>query len=72
MDASMMPETAAAEAEALEWVIRVQESKFAEWDALSDWLAEEPRHSEIFQRLTLLDDAIATVLADDALALASA
>ena len=62
------PETATAEAEALEWVIRVQHPEFADWDALSAWLAADPHHAEIFEQLALLDDEIAALLGDDPLA----
>jgi transmembrane sensor len=55
MGASMGLDSATAEAEALGWIIRVQHPDFADWDALSAWLAADPRHAEIFQQLTLLD-----------------
>ena len=64
MGASMTPESTSVEAEALEWTIRVQDPDFAEWDALSAWLAADPRHAERFHRLTLLDDEIATAVRD--------
>jgi transmembrane sensor len=60
MDASMTRKTATIEAAALEWTIRVQAPEFAEWDALSAWLAADPRHADCFHRLTLLDDEIAS------------
>jgi transmembrane sensor len=62
MDPSVTEQTAAAEAEALEWTLRVQDPEFADWDALTAWLAADPRHAEGFHRLTLLDDEIATAL----------
>jgi transmembrane sensor len=61
-------DSATAEAEALEWIIRVQHPEFADWDALSAWLAADPRHAEIFEQLAQLDDEIAAVLGDDPLA----
>jgi transmembrane sensor len=58
----MTRENAAIEAEALEWTIRVQHPEFDEWDALSAWLAADPRHAERFHRLTLMDEEIATAV----------
>jgi transmembrane sensor len=63
MGASMVLDSATAEAEALEWIIRVQHPEFADSDALSARLAAAPCHAEIFQQLTLLDDEIATDIA---------
>jgi transmembrane sensor len=65
MDASMIREAATveAEAEALDWIIRIRNPDFAEWDALTAWLAADPRHADIFQELALWDEALAT--ADD-------
>jgi ferric-dicitrate binding protein FerR (iron transport regulator) len=68
MARALTPKSAAVEAEALEWVIRVQHPEFADWDALSAWLAADPRHAEIFERLALLDDEIAALLGGDPLA----
>ena len=39
------------------------DAEFADWDALTGWLAADPRHADIFQQLALLDDEIATDLA---------
>lgn len=58
----MTPETPAFEAEALDWTIRVQDPAFADWDALSAWLAADPRHADCFNRLTVLDDEIASAV----------
>jgi transmembrane sensor len=62
MGESMTRQTATIEAAALEWTIRVQSPEFAEWDALSAWLAADPRHADGFHRQTLLDDEIASVV----------
>jgi transmembrane sensor len=62
MGASMTRQTTTIEAEALDWTIRVRAPDFEDWDALTAWLASDPRRGECFHRLTLLDDEIATVL----------
>jgi transmembrane sensor len=49
--------------EALDWFIRVQDPEFAEWDALSAWLAANARHAEIIQKLAMSDEAITTDIA---------
>jgi ferric-dicitrate binding protein FerR (iron transport regulator) len=64
MGASMTPDPGTTEAEALDWIIRVQHPQFADWDALSAWLAMDPRHAEIFQQLALLDDDLAADMSD--------
>jgi transmembrane sensor len=65
MGAIMTRETATIEAEALDWTIRVQSPGFEDWDALTAWLAEDPRRGDCFHRLTLLDEEIATVLREN-------
>jgi ferric-dicitrate binding protein FerR (iron transport regulator) len=64
MGASMVLNAATAGAVALEWIVRVQHPEFADWDALSAWLAADPRHAEVFQQLALLDFAHAADMAD--------
>jgi len=60
----MTRETAIIEAEALDWTIRVQHPDFAEWDALTAWLAADPRRADCFHQLTLRDEEIATAVRD--------
>jgi transmembrane sensor len=62
----MTRNSATAGADALDWIIRVQSPDFADWDALSAWLATDLRHAEIFQQLALLDDDLAAGMADEA------
>jgi transmembrane sensor len=61
----MTSEATTVEAEALEWIIRLHDPGFVEWDALSAWLAADPRRAAIFQELALLDDQLAADLAGE-------
>ena len=65
MGTFMISNSANTEAEALEWTLRVQRPEFEEWDAMSAWLAADPRHAERFHRLTLLDDEVAITISDN-------
>ncbi len=47
------------EAEALEWTKRVQHRGFKDWEALSDWLELDQRHSASYLRLASLDAEVA-------------
>lgn len=40
-----------AEAEALTWLVRVNDPEFGDWDGWEAWLAEDPRHAEAYWRL---------------------
>jgi transmembrane sensor len=65
MGATMTRQTATMEAEALDWTIRVQAPGFADWDALTAWLAADPRRGDCFHRLTVRDAEIAAVLREN-------
>ena len=62
MGASMTAQAGDIEAEAREWTLRVQDPEFTDWDALTAWLAADPRHAACFDRLTLLDDGVASAI----------
>lgn len=50
------------ETEAVDWVIRSRAVDFADWDALTDWMARSGEHADAFNRLAALDDAVAAAL----------
>lgn len=53
-----MSELSHLEEEALAWVRRIQDTDFADWAGHADWLEADPRHLEIFDRVsTLIEDA---------------
>ena len=41
--------------EALDWLIRVGDPRFADWDALTAWLARSPGHARVFNALQLAE-----------------
>lgn len=45
----------AAEAAAIDWVIRQRDPDFADWDGFSDWLAQAPGHADAYDRIASLD-----------------
>ncbi|WP_374524788.1 FecR family protein [Sphingopyxis sp.] len=45
----------AAEARAIDWIVRQRDPGFTDWDAFADWLAEESAHVEIYDALASLD-----------------
>lgn len=45
----------AAEARAIDWLIRQRDPSFADWDGFSDWLAEAPEHSDVYDAIADLD-----------------
>ena len=63
MNSKANPLDAMVEAQALSWVIRMQRADFAEWDALTDWMDADPRHADSFNRLSLQDAEVASMLA---------
>lgn len=46
----------AAEAQAIDWVIRQRDPAFDDWDGFADWLAEDTGHAEIYDALAMLDE----------------
>ncbi len=46
---------AAAEAQAIDWVIRQRDPDFADWDGFADWLAEDSRHADVYDAIASLD-----------------
>lgn len=45
----------AAEAHAIDWLIRQRDPAFDDWDGFADWLAEAPEHSETYDMIASLD-----------------
>lgn len=45
----------AAEAHAIDWLIRQRDPAFDDWDGFADWLAEAPEHSETYDIVASLD-----------------
>ena len=45
----------AAEARAIDWLIRQRDPDFADWDGFTDWLSEDPAHADIYDALASLD-----------------
>ena len=46
---------AAAEAQAIDWLVRQRDPAFVDWDGFADWLAEDTAHAEIYDALASLD-----------------
>ncbi|MDP1027584.1 FecR domain-containing protein [Sphingomonas sp. KR1UV-12] len=51
------------DADALDWVRRVHDPEFADWDAHLAWLEEDAAHADAFDRMQLLVDAATADLA---------
>lgn len=47
---------------AIEWHVRLRDGDGDEWEAFSDWLAEDPRHGEAYDRIEASDHAIEPLL----------
>lgn len=45
----------AAQAHAIDWLIRQRDPAFDDWDGFSDWLAEAPEHAETYDMVASLD-----------------
>lgn len=45
----------AIEATAIDWIIRMRQETFADWEDLSEWMDADRRHAESFNRLSLRD-----------------
>jgi transmembrane sensor len=49
-----------AEAQAIAWVVRVNDPAFAEWEAFAGWMAQSPAHAEAYHAATVAEaDAVA-------------
>ncbi|MBB6424517.1 FecR domain-containing protein [Sphingopyxis sp. JAI128] len=46
---------AAAEARAIDWLIRQRDPDFADWDGFSDWLSEDSGHAAIYDAIASFD-----------------
>ncbi|MFC0104348.1 FecR family protein [Sphingopyxis terrae] len=51
----------AAEAQAIDWIVRQRAPDFDDWDGFADWLAEDPGHAEIYDALASLDVDLAAL-----------
>ncbi|MGH6615386.1 FecR family protein [Sphingomonas sp.] len=49
-------------AQAIEWHIRLRHGDGAAWDAFTEWLAEDPRHAEIYDEIEQADLTIEPLL----------
>jgi transmembrane sensor len=47
---------------ALDWVIRLRDPRFEDWDAFEAWLSSDPAHAELYQRLAVADQDLDGVL----------
>ena len=45
----------AAEARAIDWLIRQRDPAFDDWDGFADWLAEDPTHAAVYDMIASLD-----------------
>ncbi len=45
----------AAEARAIDWLVRQRDPTFDDWDGFTDWLGEDARHAAIYDALASLD-----------------
>ncbi len=45
------------------WVIRLQDSAFADWDAFADWLERDPAHLRAYNQAIEVDEAMAGLFA---------
>jgi transmembrane sensor len=52
------------QARAIEWHVRLRDGAGDDWEAFSDWLAEDPGHGEAYERIEALDLAIDPLLPD--------
>jgi transmembrane sensor len=55
----MNAEESIIEAEAIDWLIRVNSPDFADWDGLAAWMARSAEHAGAFNALARLDHAFA-------------
>jgi transmembrane sensor len=51
----MHPDANPAEARAIDWLIRLRDPVFDDWDGFADWLGEDPGHAAIFDAIASLD-----------------
>lgn len=48
---------------ALDWVIRLRDPGFGDWEEFAAWLAADPTHAETYHRLAIADQDVADLLA---------
>ena len=48
--------------QAIAWTIRVRDSAFEDWDALTTWLEADMAHAQAFERMTMLDELLPELL----------
>lgn len=54
----------AAEAQAIDWIVRQRDPAFADWDEFADWLAADSGHAEIYDMLASLDEDLGALPPD--------
>jgi transmembrane sensor len=59
----MMAAKISIKEQAITWTIRVRETDFDDWDALTAWLEADELHSKAFQHMTMLDDMLPDMIA---------
>lgn len=60
----MIPQNPSVEDQALDWVIRLQDAQFDDWEAFEAWLAGDAAHGDAYRALAVADqDAAALVSA---------
>lgn len=50
------------EDEALDWVIRLREPGFDDWDGFSAWMSADPGHADAYHAMAIADQDVATIL----------
>lgn len=48
-------QTEAAQARAIDWLVRQRDPAFDDWDGFADWLAEDPGHAAAYDAIASLD-----------------
>ena len=58
----MTEKSRAIDEEAIDWLIRLRDPAFADWDAFTVWLEIDPAHAEAYQEAAATDDAAEEML----------
>lgn len=49
------------EEQAVEWLVRLRDPAFADWDSFTAWLETDATHAEVYEALALADEQVATL-----------
>lgn len=55
--------SAPIKAEALDWIVRLQDADFDDWEAFDLWLAANPAHADAYHAMAIADQDMADLLA---------